>query len=415
MQDYSLNAELKDFFKKCQIDFRACPHKIKAKDFHRKFNFYLCECRDHCPKDANLSEPKCALDIANTGEKTALGWLAKEAIEHIGYGMRSVEWRVVWMNNISWVVNVEGEERKKTHDLRRITNRCRILPFEFPYATKFKEKIHQRASAQQDCQLERFFALLDKDVFPIEIPVRPESVGGTLEHKIENWRFPEERLMQEELLVRAGLTDKSIQRNKYCEQEVQYQFHHDGSEYFVKGHPDAILKIADGDGKLEGICILDFKHAQYSSSEKPGYKMQMLTYALAVTQMFNLKPEYFLLISQRSPFGERPDSWRKTQCLMTKIKNDPNNDMIKGLQAGIAIYAKLQYSAITDRKNATFCRQRYESQSKDGCFTRGRDYDKPCYQKELCDFLLAESEAKKMTILELLKKNSWLPKHSAYQ
>ena len=416
MQDYLLEKELKEFFRKCQVEFRACPHQIKTKDFRRKFNFYLCECRDYCPKDRKQTSLKCALDLACTGEKEALEWLSKEAVEHIGYGIRSVEWRIVWLNTVSWVINVEGGEREKKHDLRRITNRCKIVPFEFPYKTEFKEKIHQRASAQQDCELERFFALLDKDVFPIEIPVRPESIGGALEHKIENGRFSENELMHEGMLARVGLTEKIIPRDKYCEQEVQYKFNFDGLEYIVKGHPDAVLKIVENSTKnIEGICILDFKHAQYSSSEKPGYKLQLLTYALAVTQMFNLKPEYFLLVTQRSPYGERPDSWRKTQCLMTKVQNNPDNRLIKELQEGVAEYAKLQYAAIADGKNARACKSKYESKSKDGCFTRGRDYDKPCYQKELCDFLLNKSENQKTTILNLLRKKRWLPGVSAYQ
>ena len=397
-----------------KINLRSCHHKLKVKNFRKIFNFYVCEERNSCPKDKGL-EIKCALDIANTGNCIALKKLASDAIENIGYVVRSVEWRIVWLNNEGYVINIEGKKRRETTDLHHITDHCKIIPLEFDVPPKATKPYTQRGSSWSDCPLERLFSSLDEKIFPIDIPERPESLCGTLEHKIQNGRIRNKPLIHENLLVRAGLTDKIITRDKYCEIEVEYTYSQNDKEYVVRGHPDAILKIVDKKtDKLKGLCILDFKHARYGSSESPSIRLQMLNYAIAVAQMRKLNPEYFLLISAKSPQEVHADSWRETQLIMTEIPNTADNLRIKELHENLVKYEGLQRLMLHDTKAANSTKAEYKAKPKDGCFTRGRDYDKPCYKKEICDFLLEKVNTENTTIMNILKDNGWLSKDVAY-
>lgn len=397
-----------------KIEPKACHRKLNVKGFRKKFNFYLCEARNSCPKDIGI-KTTCALDLANTGGCIALKKLASDTIENIGYAIRSVEWRIVWLNSVGYVINIEGKKRRETTDLYHITDHCRIVPLEFETPPKATKPYVQRGSSWSNCPLERLLSSLDENVFPIKIPVRPESLCGTLEHKIQNGRFESKPLIHENLLVKASLADKLITRNKYCELEVEYTYLQDGKDYTVRGHPDAILQIVDKNtNDLEGIGILDFKHARYGSSESPSYKSQMLTYALAVAQMRKLTPKYFLLVSVKSPLEKHPDSWRETEPLMTLIPNTEDNWRIKELHENLVKHEGLQRQMLNDTKEANYNRTGYERKPKNGCLTKGRDYDKPCYKKEVCDFLLEQANSKNTTIKTILKDNDWLPKDLAY-
>lgn len=420
-----------------QIDLKPCHHAAKVEGLEVKFNFYHCEIRDTCVRDRykslvdnrfrfegawdlleNEGWPTCALDLANTCSRVGLKKLAEEAIEKIGYTVRSVEWRILWLNTQPGVINIEGEPEPRTTDLIHINKRCKIIPLEFAQKPEITKPYHLRSSsAFYECTLERFLACLNKQSLPIEITDGPISLAGRDEHELQNGKIPDSQLIHENLLVEAGLVDKPIPREKYCEIKLEYDYvAPDGKSYVTRGKPDAILKIIDKKtGNLEGLCILDFKHAQYGSYEKPAYKMQMLSYALAVTQMLNINPKYFLLISQRSPFEEHPDSWRKPSLLLTMVPNNPSNKIIQEFHRGIEKYVGFIWDTVTNIDVAAHCKENFEARVKDGCCTKGRDFNQVCFQKTLCDYLLGRMSEENTSLLDLLKANKWLPPNLAYQ
>lgn len=389
----------------------SCTKVLQFGDEKIPFDFYLCERHgvDPCKQPGEL----CAFDVAqNHCEPEGIKALA-QACKDTGYAVRPKDWREAWLQHVCWLVNIEGEGPRRVFSAKHTTNRCRIELITKLKNYEAQKPYQQRSSAFDDCYLFRVWANILKNNLPKKFEETIDAKLGTAEHKLQNWQPPrtdENTFMHNQILKFGGIKPVPRANN---EVELEYSIMRDGKTYTVRGHADGLLAFVNQWQEKEGIAVYDFKHAVYRSSESNKFKLQMLSYCLAVAQILNLEPKYFRLISLRTPFGRVPYAKRQTQPLMTQIPNKPTNEYIKLLHSEMTEGVEKQRELLGNLVDAQDYKSVQHSKKCNGCLTRfntrTRKYDGECFSKKVCDFIFEAAQEQKVPPGHLLRKNNWVP------
>ncbi|MBI2040478.1 MAG: hypothetical protein HYT16_00050 [DPANN group archaeon] len=277
--------------------------------------FLLCERTDRCVLQLNIpaSEKSCAQHVAEKIDAETLAAL-HAATSKKGYKIAPIEFLIARLQNSDWPVTIVGEGCGRDVPLTRINKTYRFVPLELDYHAV--AHYAARASAQDACLI---FNVLS-NVAEKELPFKPKPslIGqiGTSEHALQLTQFGDDCAHNE---IWQELGQQPMPRTKYCEKELEARLEISGKEVVIRGHADALLKIIDSENNVRGIMVVDLKHRQYNSQMELEYFVrQTLIYGIAASQITEIVPEYYLLVTARSPFGERPGYSRKQVPVITR-------------------------------------------------------------------------------------------------
>jgi hypothetical protein len=188
-----------------------------------------------------------------------------------------------------------------------------------------------------------------------------------------------------------------VSRDKYCETEVFLEKEVDGTPVGIIGHADAILHVMPksrlGSNRFGDIMIFDLKRKAYSMYEEWGYKMQELTYALAIEQQYGIGSEWMYLMTAKRPRKPAWDNYRGLQYHMTKVRNNEDSPTIRRLENEIAETYAAQGELLS---NPGAYKANKEKMKKKGFCAK-------CFDADICGLALKEAKRNRLPLGELLE------------
>ncbi len=377
------------------IELRPCIQNANG----IPLDFLHCERTDSCILQLGVPahEKSCAQRVAEKIDVETLAGLRTAALRK-GYKISPIEALIARLQTADWPATIVGDGRDRDISLSRINKTHKFIPLEIDYAAA--AHYAARASAQDACQIANILSNIAEEKLPFT--PKPSRIGqiGTAEHAMQLTQIGE-NCAHNEIWLELG--QRPVPRNKYCEKELEARLEISGKEIAIRGHADALLKIIDAKNNIRGIMVIDLKHRQYSSQRELEYFVrQTLIYGIAASQITGIQPEYYLLVTARSPFGDRPGYSRKQVPVITLIKNAPDNEAIIDLESWLTHGLKKQAQLLASRKSWLYEKSRQEKLKTGGCLRRG-DGTGICFKKEVCDFAANNIKNSGRTAEEILK------------
>ncbi len=386
-------------------------------------DFFLCERTHDCVVDKNNGQT-CTYHIA--GQQNAIVLAAvRENCWKKGYKLAPIEHLIVRLQEADWPVTILGKGRGRLLSMRRITNNCRFEPLEIRHTLAYDYAA--RASAQDSCPAFNILSNIVEKNLPFEPKPNLISQMGTCEHALQ---LNEPTGHEHDFVHRSILTDiklTPVPRQKYCECALEAKITATGekitptqtggemngqknmSHFIIRGHSDALLKVVDNFGNVEGLAAIDCKHRQYNSmKEIQSFVRQTLIYAIAAAQIANIEPKYYLLVTVRSPFGEMEGHARKQKPVITMIPNEPTNLELLGLKAYLKRSLQRQERILASTISFAREKGKQEKLKAGGCFRRG-DGHQICFKKEVCDYLASAVKESQQPLGTILAQNNYVP------
>ncbi|MBI4095421.1 MAG: hypothetical protein HY438_01020 [DPANN group archaeon] len=366
-------------------------------------DFLLCERTDRCVASTK-SGKNCAYHVAQTITPQTIAELSRLASQK-GYAIAPIEALIARLQTADWPVTILGMGRPRDFPLTAITKTHRFVPLKLNYSAT--SNYVARASAQDACPIFNILANVIEERLPFK--PKPSLIGqiGTAEHAMQLTQLGD--CAHNEILEEIGLPATS--RQDYCERELETRLEVSGRDIIVKGHADCLLKIINSSDETKGLAVIDLKHRQFNSTvEISSFVRQMLIYGIAASQITGIVPEYYLVISVRSPFGERPGYKRRQKPVITKIQNDSDSGMIAELKSYLGRSLKSGEKILASPLSLAREKGRQERMKSAGCFGRG-DGNQICFKKEVCDYLAAQAREKQQPLVQILAENNYVPKN----
>lgn len=266
-----------------------------------EYDFYRCEFAAECSSNDKISN--CASDYIKTINNVNL---LKSDCRNEGYTIGGIEAWIKLLENSRF--DVAGENQKVTSFAKLVNNKL-ILPLEDNF--KFNKYHNLRASEfNQSCTISRIISKFKQEYISY-FPKHFTSIVGDTAHTIFNTQ-PNDIYAHNDTLF-------GINRNKYCEKELSYEY----QGITINGHADAILYFDNT------LLIVDHKRSFAGAYQKPSHKKQLLIYALAILQEKDF--ENIITLTINSPFPRKQEGTNRIQKPMASIFRK-DSDLIKILQ-----------------------------------------------------------------------------------
>jgi|GEM_PF-4896480 len=355
--------------------------------------FYRCVFRtEYGCEHFKGKESECAYGVASAFiPKKDLNAL-KSDMKQFGYSSIPMELHIVYANKVDWIIEYENEE---TQSLKLATNRETVAPLCVADLKGKRSGVLPALRASElnkKCHCQRIWSKVRKDRFGLRDSGL--SLVGQAAHAVCNQQhlpyIVENSLLEE-------IHQPAISRAKYCEVELFLDREVDGEPVCVSGHADGVLRMVPKErlrnNAAGDIVIFDLKRKAYSRFEEWGFKMQELTYGLALEQQYGLDSEWIYLMTAKRPRKSAWNDYRTLQYHLTKVKNSEESPTVQRLEELIAETYVAQRDLLSDLD--LFEENKVKMEKKGFC--------NGCYDTEICKLAIEEAERDGVELVDLFE------------